>query len=251
MAAPNAARPRDAQARRRPRKKRPRPSAERGRGRRRRAADPRGRRRGRRHRGRRRSAVGHGSRAASRRCLETFDAIADDYKKLRQLQDKLVEPSCRATTLSPPQDRKPTRSSTDDDRHRREVAVAQQQPHRGAGRAALRHQQAPDRPRRPPAAPGRQLRHQPRASSSRPTSAPSSTRTGCARRPSCGARAGPSSSRTTPDQISDIRRRSHDAGHRDRPARSTTTAASSRRCRRASARPGRPRRKWSRPTCAS
>ena len=37
-----------------------------------------------------------------------------------------------------------------------------------------------------------------------------------------------------------------------RPAcRSTTTAASSRPCRRASARPVRPRRKWSRPTCAS
>jgi RNA polymerase primary sigma factor len=33
--------------------------------------------------------------------------------------------------------------------------------------------------------------------------------------------------------------------------RSTTTAASSRPCRRANAKPARPRRKWSRPTCAS
>ena len=39
---------------------------------------------------------------------------------------------------------------------------------------------------------------------------------------------------------------------RPRPAsKSPSSAASSRRCRRASARPVRPRRKWSRPTCAS
>ena len=47
-------------------------------------------------------------------------------------------------------------------RRRPQDADAQQQPHRGPGRAALRHQQAPDRPRRPPAAPGRHLSHQPR-----------------------------------------------------------------------------------------
>ncbi len=51
-------------------------------------------------------------------------------------------------------------------------------------------------------------------------------------------------------QIGDIRQRDRRPGHRDPACRSTTTAASSRPCRRASARPARPRRKWSRPTCA-
>ncbi|MFC3692850.1 RNA polymerase sigma factor RpoD [Chenggangzhangella methanolivorans] len=38
--------------------------------------------------------------------LETFDAIADDYKKLRRLQDQNVENRLQNKTLSPAQDRK-------------------------------------------------------------------------------------------------------------------------------------------------
>ena len=38
--------------------------------------------------------------------LETFDAIADDYKKLRRLQDQNVENRLQNRTLSPAQDRK-------------------------------------------------------------------------------------------------------------------------------------------------
>ena len=61
--------------------------------------------------------------------------------------------------------------------HGGQVAVAQPEPHRSAGRAALRHQQAPGAERRPAAAPGRKLRRQ-RESSSTSTRAPSSIRTG-------------------------------------------------------------------------
>ncbi|GBD50872.1 RNA polymerase sigma factor RpoD [Methylopila sp. Yamaguchi] len=40
------------------------------------------------------------------RVLETFDAVADDYKKLRRLQDQNVENRLQNRTLSPAQDRK-------------------------------------------------------------------------------------------------------------------------------------------------
>ena len=90
--------------------------------------------------------------------LETFDRIADTYKKLRRLQDQQVEHRLQNKhALARPRSAS-TRSCKDEIVRRREVAVAQQQPHRGAGRAALRHQQAPDRARRPADAPGRELR---------------------------------------------------------------------------------------------
>ena len=38
--------------------------------------------------------------------LETFDRIADDYKKLRRLQDQLVENKLANKTLSPSQERR-------------------------------------------------------------------------------------------------------------------------------------------------
>jgi RNA polymerase primary sigma factor len=38
--------------------------------------------------------------------LETFDSIADDYKKLRRLQDQLVENKLANKTLSPSQERR-------------------------------------------------------------------------------------------------------------------------------------------------
>ena len=62
--------------------------------------------------------------------------------------------------------------------HGGEVAVAQPGAHRGAGRAALRHQQAPGAERGPAAAPGRKLRRAPRGIPARNTRAPSSTPTG-------------------------------------------------------------------------
>ena len=129
--------------------------------------------------------------------------------------------------------------------------VAEQQPHREPRRAALRHQQAADRPGGPPDAPRRQLRR---------------------------VRAqhfideyfGNELDQTWLDRVSTNRQqsgakfvKSERRAHRARSAarsinsrprrgsRSPNTAASSRPCRRASARPVRRRRKWSRPTCAS
>ena len=78
--------------------------------------------------------------------------------------------------------------------HRGQVAVAQPEPHRFAGRAALRHQQAPDRLRGPAAAPRRVATASSARTSSRSTRAPSSTPTGSAASPTCRPAAGRSSS---------------------------------------------------------
>ena len=88
--------------------------------------------------------------------LETFDRIADAYKKLRRLQDQNVESRLQNTTLSPGPGAQ-VQEAQGRDRRRRQVAVAQPEPHRGAGRAALRHQQAADRPRGPADAACREL----------------------------------------------------------------------------------------------
>ena len=116
---------------------------------------------------RRRSAVAPWKPSCAKVSWRPSTRIADDYKKLPPAAGPaLVESSaCRATTLSPPRTARTKKLQATSIVTAREDPVAQQQPHRGAGRAALRHQQAPDRPRRPAAAPGRQLRRQPRASS--------------------------------------------------------------------------------------
>jgi RNA polymerase primary sigma factor len=89
--------------------------------------------------------------------METLDVIADTYKKLRKLQDQQVENRRLHTARCRPARTAATRSLRTA-HHRGEVAVAQQRPHRGAGRAALRHQQAPGLRTRAAAAPGRKLR---------------------------------------------------------------------------------------------
>ena len=75
--------------------------------------------------------------------LETFDRIADNYKKLRRLQDVNVENRMQNKTLSPSQERK-YKKLKDEIVGDVKLAVAQPGPHRCAGRAALRHQQAAD-----------------------------------------------------------------------------------------------------------
>ena len=80
--------------------------------------------------------------SSSRACSKPSTRIADNYKKLRRLQVEHVEQRMQNKQLTPAQERK-YKKLKDDIVTRREVAVAQQQPHRGAGRAALRHQQAP------------------------------------------------------------------------------------------------------------
>ena len=94
--------------------------------------------------------------------METLDVIADTYKKLRKLQDQQVENRLAAAgTLSPSQERRLQGAEGPADQGG-EVAVAQPGPHRGAGRAALRHQQAAGAERGQAAAPGRKLRRQAR-----------------------------------------------------------------------------------------
>jgi hypothetical protein len=86
--------------------------------------------------------------------METLDVIADTYKKLRKLQDQQVENRLAATgTLSPSQERR-FKELKEELITAVKIAVAQPEPHRRAGRAALRHQQAPGAKRGPPAAPG-------------------------------------------------------------------------------------------------
>ena len=115
--------------------------------------------------------------------LETFDRVADAYKKLRRLQDQNVEGKLQqrgADAGAGPQ----VQGAQERDRRRREVAVAQPEPHRCAGRAALRHQQAPHRPRDAPDAPGRRPWRRPRGLPEATIRAASSTRSGCCASPS-------------------------------------------------------------------
>ena len=127
------------------------------------------------------------------------------------------------------------------DRRRREVPVAQRQPHRGAGRAALRHQQAPDLARGPADAARRELRRR-----ARRVPAPL---------PGLGARPEMAAARRQARRqgLEGIRRprqgqikscASRSTTSPPRPAsRSRSSAASSRWSRRASARRARPRRR--------
>src|SRR5512144_1481967 len=70
--------------------------------------------------------------------VATFDNIADSYKRLRRLQDQDIQNKLRNDSLSPAQERRR-------DHRRGEVPAPQPGAHRRAGRAALRHQQAPRR----------------------------------------------------------------------------------------------------------
>ena len=72
--------------------------------------------------------------------LETFDNIAGTYKKLRKLQDKKVEHAGGERAVHAPA-AEGLRQAARRDHRRRQEPVAQQQPHREPGRAALRHQQ--------------------------------------------------------------------------------------------------------------
>ena len=181
--------------------------------------------------------------------VETFDNIADAYKRLRRLQDqdiqiKLQERLALARAGAPLQEAQGRH-------HRRgEVAPAQPGAHRCAGRAALRHQQAPGRLRGPPDAAVREPRRRARGFPAATTRAPSSTRAGSTGCRSSLPRAGRTSSPRTRTRSSSTATRS-----RCSPARPGSRSASSARsctwCRRASAKRARPRRRWWRRTCAS
>ncbi len=145
----------------------------------------------------------HGRRAARRRHGHARRHRRRVRDRSARLQEKLVEHRLKGER---PHRGGPQGLRGRDQRHRQapQDAEAQQQPHRGPGRAALCHQQAADGAGRPAAARRRQLRHLPRASSSRPTSALNWTRSG-GKRSWPWACAGPSSPRTTPSQSTSIR----------------------------------------------
>ena len=81
---------------------------------------------------------------SSRKVLDTFDRIADAYKKLRRLQDQNVDNKLKNETLTPSQERKYKTLKKEIVADVKSLSL-QPEPHRGAGRAALRHQQAADR----------------------------------------------------------------------------------------------------------
>ena len=80
--------------------------------------------------------------------VETFDNIAANYKKLRKLQDELVDRKLNDAELSPAQEKRykkfKARAGCGG-----EKPFAELQPYRSACRTALRHQQAPDGAGRP------------------------------------------------------------------------------------------------------
>ena len=126
-------------------------------------------------------ALGHGSRPQAarardlrphrRRLQETAPPAGPERRE--QAQERIALAGAGAQV----------QGAEERDRHRRQVAVAQPEPHRRAGRAALRHQQAADRPRRAPDADGGDPSRQPRGLSARTTRTRSSIRSGsCASR---------------------------------------------------------------------
>ena len=181
--------------------------------------------------------------------METFDVIADTYKKLRKLQDQQVENRLSASgTLSPSQERR-HKELKEQPHQGGEVAVAQHRAHRGAGRAALRHQQAAGAERGQAAAARRKLRRQARGLPGALSGLGARSQLDQVdRQPFGQGLEGVHQEREGDDQGAALRR-SRTSPPKPR-SRSRNSARSSTRCRRASAKRRSPRRKWSRRTCA-
>jgi RNA polymerase primary sigma factor len=178
--------------------------------------------------------------------LETFDRIAKTYKKLRKLQDQQV---AEKTALSPSQERRYKKLKEEIIADVKSLSLNRTASR--PGRAALRHQQAAD------LAEGRLLRlAESYKCEARPTSstqyqgAELDAELAAARVAAERPRAGRISSPRRRTTIKEIRAEIHSL------ASETGLQISEfrrivQRCRRASARRASPRRKWSRPTCAS
>ena len=183
--------------------------------------------------------------------LETFDRIADNYKKLRRLQDQHV-----AAALENDDARRRRRSANT--RSSRKTIIADVKSlSLNNNRIEALVEQLYDinkrlmRLRGPADAPGRELRRRSARTSSSTIRARSSIRTGSGASRSSAPRAGRSSSPTTRTASRRSAARSMTLADRDRARDSANSATSSTWCRRASARPARRRRRWSRRTCAS
>ena len=181
--------------------------------------------------------------------LETFDTVASEYKRLRRLQDQDIELKLKSDNAHAGAGAQ-VQEAQGRDHHRGEVAAPQPGAHRFAGRAALRHQQAPRRLRGPPDAARREPRRHARGL---PQAVPGLRARPALAQPRVEAlRQGleePRRQGQGQDQGAPPRR------SRRSPARPGSRSASSARsctwCRRASARRARPRRRWWRRTCAS
>ena len=93
--------------------------------------------------------------------VETFDKIADNYKKLRRLQEQDISNQLQNETLSPAQERKYKKLKDEIIVEVKSLRLNQARID-SARRAALRHQQEAGLVRGPPAAPRRQPRRRPR-----------------------------------------------------------------------------------------
>jgi len=180
--------------------------------------------------------------------VETFDNIADAYKRLRRLQDQDIQNKLRNDSLSPAQERRYKKLKDDIISEVKSLRLNQ-------ARIDALVEQLYDINKRLVGYEGRLMRLAEghgvaREDFSRTTRAPSSIRAGSIGYRSSPPRAGRASSPAT-------RRRSSSTATRSRcwRARPGSKSASSARsctwCRRASARRARPRRRWWRRTCAS
>ncbi len=89
--------------------------------------------------------------------VETFDNIADAFKRLRRLQEQDIAFKLKSTSLSPAQERKYKKLKEEIISEVKSLRLNQARID-SAGRAALRHQQAAGVERRPPDAARRKLR---------------------------------------------------------------------------------------------
>jgi RNA polymerase primary sigma factor len=180
--------------------------------------------------------------------LETFDNVADSYKRLRRLQDQDIENRLKNQSLSPAQERKYKKLKD-------EIIAEMKSLRLNQARINSLVEQLYAINKRLVGYEGRMMRlaesHGVAArTSSRTTSARSSIRAGSTASPSFPPRAGRTSLPATRIALRICARTS--TSWRARPAwTSRSSARSSTWCRRASARRVRPRRRWWRPICAS
>src|SRR2546427_2498908 len=180
--------------------------------------------------------------------VETFDNIADAYKRLRRLQDQDIQNKLRNDSLSPAQERRYKKLKNDIISEGKSLRLNQP-------RIDALGEHLYDINKRPVGYEGRLMRLAEshgvaREDFSRTTRAPSSIHAGSTGCRSFPPRAGRASSRGTRRRSSSTAMRSRCS--RARPgSKSASSAKSCRWCRRASARCGKPRRRWWRRTFAS
>ncbi len=141
--------------------------------------------------------------------VETFDTIADELQAPAPPAGAGHRSSACKQFLAVAGAGAQIQEAEGRDHRRGEVAAAQPAPHRRAGRAALRHQQAPRRLRGPPDAPCRELRRRARGLSEKLHRRASSIRAGSTASRNSRPRAGRISSPRTRTRSRHLRREIH------------------------------------------